>query len=274
MTKKRIVYVEANVDGTIGGSYYSLLYLLEGLNKEKYQPIVIFAEKNELIPKYEAVAESVIIFNTKTSASRPISKLTDIVRYFPRFFKHVIIKQKKLIKFIREMKPDLIHLNNGYDVNHEWILACYLSGVKVITHDRGTRPPASLQTKMFVKLLDYIICVSDAYLGNVYDQRLKPKNACRVYNGLDIKQFTKGISENYKMELKKQIGIYENTILIGMIGNIDYWKGQRVFIQAVHAIIEQEYDVNAILVGPVAKGAEEYYRELIDYINSGLSRIS
>ena len=42
MRPARILYCEGNVDGTIGGSYFSLLYLIEGLDRARYEPLVVF----------------------------------------------------------------------------------------------------------------------------------------------------------------------------------------------------------------------------------------
>ena len=48
----RILYVEGNVDGTIGGSYLSLLFLVSGLDRTRFDPLVVFARENKLIPRF------------------------------------------------------------------------------------------------------------------------------------------------------------------------------------------------------------------------------
>ena len=50
----RIVYCENNVDGTIGGSYYSLLYLVQGLGRRDYAPIVVFKREHRLMERFQA----------------------------------------------------------------------------------------------------------------------------------------------------------------------------------------------------------------------------
>src|SRR5688572_28383302 len=54
MAAQRILYVEGNVDGTIGGSYFSLLFLASGVDRDRYEPIVVFAAPNLLIPRFAA----------------------------------------------------------------------------------------------------------------------------------------------------------------------------------------------------------------------------
>ena len=48
----RVVYCEGNVDGTIGGSYYSLLYLVKGLDRSRYVPLVVFHTANRLQARF------------------------------------------------------------------------------------------------------------------------------------------------------------------------------------------------------------------------------
>jgi hypothetical protein len=50
--RKRILYCEGNMDSSVGGSHYSLFYLVESLDKSRYEPIVVFHRENRLIPMY------------------------------------------------------------------------------------------------------------------------------------------------------------------------------------------------------------------------------
>lgn len=265
MNKKRILYIESNPDGTIGGSYYSLLYLLEGLNKDLYESYVLFCNDNVLIPRFKEVAKEVFVYNYDPFGSNPFNSWKTI----PRFLKHIIMKQTKLKRIIKKVKPDLVHLNNSYAVNHEWVLACLLNNIKIVAHDRGTRPPATWQTKMFAHFLDAIIPVSDAYADYVIKQGLKPKRIRRVYNGLDADTFNKYCTPETRIRLREELGISRDTILIGMVGNIDFWKGQLVFAKAMDAIInndEHHYDVRGIIVGDTPIGAEQYEKQIRDFI--------
>lgn len=267
MGKKRILYVESNRDGTIGGSYYSLFYLVEGLDKEKYEPIVMFYEDNPLIGKFEKVVKKVIVFDHYSPASGRMRDFGDFVKFVPRFVRDILYGHFEIVRKISEIKPDIVHLNNSYAFNHDWVLACKRLGIKIIAHDRGTRPGVSLQTKFFVRFLDAIICVSDAYLKYVTEQALKPKIACRVYNGLNIKQFDALHSSKIKNLVRRDLGVKNEDILIGMVGNIDYWKGQIVLVKAMSLVLRRYSDVKAVLVGKTVIGAEEYEADIRAFIS-------
>ena len=262
MGKTRVLFIESNRDGTIGGSYYSLLYLVEGIDKEIYEPVVMFYEDNPLIDKFEKVAKEVIIFDHYSPFSGCLRSFDDVVKFIPRFVRDILWAQFEIIKKIDEIKPDIVHLNNSYAANHDWVLACKRKGVKIIAHDRGTRPPFSLQTKFFVGFLDAIISVSDSYLQYITEQGLKPKLACRVYNGLDLKEFEGQYSPDQKNQVRESFNVNDDDILIGMVGNIDYWKGQIVLVKALVRIVEKHNNVKVLLVGKTVLGAERYENDI------------
>ncbi len=262
MGKIRILYIESNRDGTIGGSYYSLFYLVEGLDKEVYEPVVMFYEDNPLIGKFEKVAEKVVVFDHYSPFCGCLETFDDVVKFIPRFMRDILWAQLEINKRIDETKPDIVHLNNSYAANHDWVLACKRRGIKIIAHDRGTRPPASLQTRFFVRFLDAVISVSDSYLEYVTGQKLKPKRACRVYNGLDVTKFDGLYSPEQKEELRCEFNVGKDDLLIGMVGNIDYWKGQLVLVKATALVVEKFDNVKVVLVGKTAKGAEKYEEEI------------
>ena len=53
MARKRILYCEGNLDSSVGGSHFSLFYLVESVNKSRYEPVVVFHRENRLIPMYK-----------------------------------------------------------------------------------------------------------------------------------------------------------------------------------------------------------------------------
>ena len=70
--KKNILYVERNTDGTVGGSHFSLLFLIEGLNKELYIPLVAFYQDNYLIPRYENAGCKILMMKEAKQAKEKI----------------------------------------------------------------------------------------------------------------------------------------------------------------------------------------------------------
>jgi glycosyltransferase involved in cell wall biosynthesis len=257
------LYIERNTDGTIGGSYYSLLYLLQGLDKTVYEPHVVFFEDNVLVPEFKKVTQYVYIQDDKTSYRR---RKTRLGRYLHLWFADIFLKYWQMKDFLNRIKPDLVHLNNGYSQIDGWVLACSHSKVKIISHDRGTPYPCSIRTKFFSRYLDAIISVSESYRNNVIDQGLKVKRACRVYNGLDMDKVMRSIDGNRLLEIRRELHIVGGNPVVGIVGNVDSWKGQMVVVKAINNIRKNYPNIKCLVVGAVCAGAENYQQELVKYV--------
>jgi len=265
MKRKKILYIESNMDGTIGGSHYSLLYLLEGLNRDRFEPHVLFCQDHILVPRFQKTAEEVLVHDYDPFGANPLNSWKAI----PRFVKHIVLKQPELRKIIQRIEPDIVHLNNTYAGNHEWILACLLNNIRIIAHDRGTRPNPTLQTRLFVRFLDAIIPVSDAFANIIIEEGLKPRRLRRVYNGLDTGKFNEYRSPEVRLVLREELGIDRETILVGMVGNIDYWKGQLVFARAMEALMRgagERISIKGVIVGKTPTYAKTYENEIRDFL--------
>ncbi|HEY5997798.1 MAG TPA: glycosyltransferase family 4 protein [bacterium] len=262
---KRILYIEGNRDGTVGGSYYSLLYLIQGLDRSKYEPHVLFFESNRLIPEFAKVAVSVRVEDLRASNSDCCGSLVDVLRWPYELLVDVIARQPRIGRIIREVRPDLVHLNNGYSGMHDWMLACRLNGLRIIAHDRGTSCPCSLRTRMLVRLLDAVICVSESFRDNAVRQGLRVP-FYRVYNGLDVHVSSLKHADTSSAEVRRSLGVSEGRVVLGMVGNILRWKGQAVVLRALRTIVRNHPDVVCVFVGDVPRGEEEYKRELEEYV--------
>lgn len=262
--RKRILFVESNRDGTVGGSYYSLLWLIEGLDKSKYEPHVLFCEENFLVPAFEKVTPYVYVRRLDLTYSSPVHSVFELVKYSIRFLRRVLLKQRELLALLGELKPDLVHLNNSFAVATELILACRVRGVKVIAHDRGTECPCSAQARFFARWLDAIVCVSDHYLGNVVRQGIPARRLLRIYDG--IKERDELCGEGSSPDFSEVIRARGTGPVVGMVGNIMRWKGQAVVLEAIREVRDAFPDIRCFIVGKVAERSEGYKEELDRYV--------
>lgn len=263
---KRILYIEANRDGTVGGSYYILLSLINGLDKSKFEPHILFCQENLLIPEFSKITPYVYLNNFGPSGSEPVNNFVGLIKWPYRFLKQIVLKQFRLKRIISEIKPDLVHLGNGYSSMHEWMLACYINGIKVIAHDHGTRYPCSFRTNLFVRFLDAIVSVSESYKNNVVKQRLKVIRLLRIYNGLNIEEFKNKINVANVNKLKHEFNLTKGQPVVGIIGNIMRWKGQHVVLQAIKEVKKKHPEIKCLIVGKVALRSESYKQEMDKYI--------
>ena len=67
---RKVLYCESNVDGTIGGSHYCLLWLVENLDRTKFTPLVVFYEEHALVPRFRQTAETLVLPQATARARR------------------------------------------------------------------------------------------------------------------------------------------------------------------------------------------------------------
>ena len=115
--KRRVLYVEGNEDGTIGGSYFSLLFLVAGLDQTRFTPLVVFATENSLLPRFRATGARTLIVPAaeRARASGPLVRLLAKARYFYRAY---LVQPRRLARILRSERIDLVHLNNSIRRNH------------------------------------------------------------------------------------------------------------------------------------------------------------
>ena len=274
MNPSRILYCESNCDGTIGGSFFSLFYLVEGLNKEEFEPRVIFYTNNTLIPTYRNAGIKTIVFSrsapfhihnikSRFILFRITNKLLGLIQSAFNLTKFFIIRGIKYAFYLKKNQIQLVHLNNSITRNHDWMLACFITGTKCITHERGINRRYSFLSRFFSRRLGAIICISNAVKQNMLDKGLNMSNYRIIYNCIDPTRLVIDKKEEYVL---RKHGIKSGRPVIGIIGNIKEWKGQESVVRATAIIKEKNPEIICLLVGDIAENDQYYFDRLTSLI--------
>ena len=283
MDKKRILYVEYNTDGTVGGSHFSLLFLVEGLNKKKYSPLVVFYQKNQLIPRFEQAGCKILLLRKTKPVNfleslpwlinlshylvlrllliGPLIIFQKIINYFITF----IFPSFSCWNILRKERIDLIHLNNTLLRPQQWILASLFTKAKIIAHERGINNLFPFQSRFWARNLKAIICISDAVKNNLLKYEFPPAKLYRIYNGLDPDKF---IVTKTKEETLKEFAIETGCHVVGIVGNIKPWKGQETVIRSMKHVRKQFPNIKCLLIGGVSPFHRAYLTHLENIIKS------
>ena len=263
VTPKRILYCESNIDGTVGGSFYSLFYLVDGLDKTAYQPLVIFYTDNDLIPAYREAGIEVEVHEPPQPVhlnwGRPLGKLAKILQSALNFYRFFFAEAFRKAAFLRKRNIDLVHLNNSIIRSHDWMLAAKLAGKKCITHERGINNYYPAIARFFSKRINNIICISTAVKSALISGGLSDKNLVIIYNGLDPDRVQ---VKRQATELKNEYQLSQDAPVVGMLGNIKEWKGQEVVIKAIDIVRRKFPGVRCFLVGDISDSDSYYYERL------------
>jgi L-malate glycosyltransferase len=272
-----VLYCESNTDGTIGGSHYGLLRLLENLDRSQFDPIVAFYEDHQLLSKFQAVAETIVLppstpVQWGASSSRgkwrwmssPVALARRAVNFVQ--FAYTIASD---VLFLRRRRVALVHLNNSITRHREWMLAALIARVPCITHERGINEEYPPLSRFLARRLSLIIPVS-RWIEKHMDQRgISTANMLTMYDGLDPS--TQVITRTPET-LRKEWNVGADQPVFGIVGNIREWKGQDTVVRALIEVTKTHPDVVCFFVGSSTPHDQQYrarLKQLIDEAGIG-----
>jgi len=263
---RTVLFCEGNTDGTIGGSYFSLLYLVAGLRETIYHPVVIFHREHELLQRYRECAEVEVI---------PRRRPVHLVRESPTSRRVILVPMRLLQRslnafrflatvkdyasMLRRRRVALVHLNNSVTRSHEWIWAALITRTPCVVHERGINDRFSALTRWLAPHLSAVICISEAVRRNLLDHGVTRENLRVIENGLDPREIRAGRSPQ---AIRRGLGLTADQPVIGLVGNIKAWKGQEVVVRSLPAVVAGIPKVACLFVGAISDADRNYFHEL------------
>jgi len=235
-------------EGGIGGAPQSLRFLIEGLPREKFEPVVVCLKDGPVIDLFRDSGARVIkgkgihdyshTYLDWYGIGSPIRSFVKFLNFFP-----TIIRAKRIIA---DENPDIIHLNSS--TLSACAIAAKLAGRKVVWHIR--EPIAKGYFGLRRAILRWVINrYSDRVIAICEDnaRRLKPSSKVNViYNYVDFTFFDRNLDGKV---YRDKLGIPETGKVILMLGGTSKPKGTVVFLKAAKEILKERGDYYFILAG-------------------------
>jgi glycosyltransferase involved in cell wall biosynthesis len=256
---KRILFVELNEDGTVGGSHRIQADLIRRL-PDDLEPVVLFYESNAWADHHRAAGREVHVWDDLRRAES--SALARGGRWATvRTMAHVISARRK---FIRDRRIDLVHLNNspsqGWD---DWLPAARWAGVPCVVYAMGdAHPEPSAVTRWFMGRFDRIYPLSRLLEESLAANGVPAERMSLAYPGLDLAAID-AATHRPRDDVRREFGVGDDQVLAVMVGNVRRWKGHHVVVEAVGGLpVEQRKRLVVLLVGDIGPLHEEYAGEL------------
>lgn len=241
--KKRILYVHHA--GGMGGAPRSLAFLIQKLNKDKYEPIVLTISNGPVVELFEKAGAKVLIdetlfafHGTTVSGMNPLLFLTNVLGACPTY-----LKAKQIIKNIR---PDIIHLNTTCLFMFAKAAKDLPYNIKVITHVR--EPLLDSTSGNILKYMNHKYI--DAYIPiSKYDEsKINIENRISevVYNFVDFSTYNSTIKSN---KLRKELEIENGSIIYLYLARIAPSNGTFELISMMEKIISKHGNYHLVIVG-------------------------
>jgi glycosyltransferase involved in cell wall biosynthesis len=170
-----------------------------------------------------------------------------------------------LRRIIRERGIEVVHGYQPVEGLHLYLATIGLPVKRVLSFQGGMRPSwKNLQTARFlIPRMDANIAVSRGILNyhRDHDGFDTSKNFHVIYNGTDPERIRPS-----GRSLKKELGLSEDTLLIGMVGNFyrDPRKDQLTVCRALPKVFRELENVHCVFAGAAEAGAEDKLQACVD----------
>ncbi len=254
--RMRILYV--NHTGNVSGAERVLLDMLKGLDRNRYEPLLLCPSEGRLRTEVRALGV----------ACRPLPAVGARFSLRPdRLLRAVASMCKAIIALrgqISEVKPDLVHANTI----RSGILATVATlgtGAPVVWHVHDILPdhPLSAAIRLFARFSGrtHIVAASHA-TAQAFCGALDFQGRARtIHNGIDLEKFPLKVSG--ASAFRERFGIPQSDFLVCVVGQICERKGLRELIDAFQRICKSAPQMHLAIVGTVVfKHEERYFQAL------------
>lgn len=249
----RVMYVISDL--SVGGAEMMLYKLLAGTDRTRFEPVVVsLMEGGVLRPRVEALGVEVHTVGVSPKLPTPI----DLWR---------------LVRLTRKLRPDLV-VGWMYHSCLAVQLAGLFSKTKAaalwsIHYSVGSLDAEKRLTAAVIRACARLSRMPSRIIYVSRDGRAKhgplgfsTENGCVIPNGVDAEAFQP--SAESRASVRAELGLDEDTLLVGMVGRYHPMKDHANFLRAAAMLSEKHAGAHFVLVG---RGADEDNAELHGLIN-------
>jgi glycosyltransferase involved in cell wall biosynthesis len=256
----RLFFCETFDDGTVGGSHACMYNLIRNLNAPDIEITVGFYGPNIYVEKYREIGVPVEIL----PLGKRIRNGNPLVRKSRNWYRERFSEPALLREWIKGRKFDLVVLNNSINVSILFVGVCRSLGIPLVIYERGI----GVFTKKHVdasRAVDASIPVSDAVRDQLLRYGVHAKVMRRIYDGIEVDRWR---ADAAPASVKRNLGLPVGCRVVGIIGNIRFWKGQDHFIDAVKILSGRYADIYGLIVGGWGEDDRRYHEGLREKVEA------
>ena len=149
----------------------------------------------------------------------------------------------------RKRKIDIVIANVGKDIRLAGLAAKFVSGISVIAlHQVDREIKNNLRYRLTYNSLIKLIFVNSFATKNTLLKSalwLKDEKIKVIHHGIDYQKY----SETNNTDLRNQLGISQQDLIIGFIGRLSVQKGVKYMLDAFSLVAEKFKDVHLVIAG-------------------------
>lgn len=263
----RVLIIESNADGTVGGSHQALFDLAVRLDRERFEPVVLFNQDNPFVGRLRARGVEVVLFDEIIRKEREDKKSGGLIAKLKGFSIALLRRRLEL----RRLRIDLLHLNNSPAVgNDDWLPAARLVGIPCVVTAMGDSERQRMWVHRWLYRRFDVYQAISRYMASALERHGVDSSRIElVYLGVDFENLRARITRSPE-EVRAELGVAKDQLLVLMVGNIRAWKGQREVIAALRMLPESiRMRLRVCFAGATAKIDAAYEAGLREDIAAG-----
>jgi len=270
----RVLFVEASSGGVVGGSLTGLYHQIRSMDRSRFAPAIVLYEtkgieadlraldvpvfhvRRRRVPKEHGLLKYDGYQRAKSASS--VRALLRLGRQGLRLAVEEGPAAVQLAGIMRRARADVVHLGNGVRANFDGILACRLTRTPCVCHVKGFEK-YSARERRIASRVDVLVCMTQAVRDHCVRHGVQGRRTEVVYDALDEAGFT---PQRDASAVRAELGITNGTPCLGVVGNIQEWKGQSVLVEAMARVVEAVPEARGLIVGGVHRAGAAYHEQL------------
>ncbi len=255
--EREITVLNAVPDERFGGPQHRVLQVAKRLKGKDINTVVVMPCGDNAFPEMLNDA-GITFFQLRSFRRLPNpSNLPGIIYWLWYFFPCMFT----IAKLIRKYHVDIVHVNGG--LNIQVSLAAKFSRAKLLWHLNDVRNPKLLKLTLLVLfrvLPDKVVVASTAVEECYYGKNNAAEKMEVLYPPVDTSRFYPDeiTATKYRHELR----IQPEEKVVGIVGNINPFKGYEYFLQAARLIKQEIENVKFLVVGEKLATHERYWQNI------------
>jgi L-malate glycosyltransferase len=261
-----------NHQGKVSGAERVVLLILKRLDQKRFEPLMVCPKTDLMFSETEKLGVP----------CRPIDQFEarftlrpdKLFAHFLSFFKTI----RQLRAEIKKTQPDLIHANT---IRSGLVATMSSIGTKIPIiwhlHDELPKHPLSSLIRVFVicfkkiKLLPVSHATSKSFRGRILQLFGKHRQERVVHNGIELEEFK--IDKGNRKKIRTELGLDENELVMGIVGQITERKGQLELIETFAQTQGQMPSTLLVVGSPIFNQDELYLEKLKETVkNLGIEK--
>ena len=237
MDKKPILYL-SHCGSSIGGGEKQLAYLVENMDRTRYQPFVVCPDDGVFAEHLRCANVPTVILDLPTWRKAK----SWVARYSAA---------RKLVSLAKAQDAHLVHTSDSWFNPYLWSVRKQLK-IPVVSHVRNLLTLTQVRKYKFVQM-DRIIAISEQSRVPLIQAGIAPQKIEIVHNCVDLSVF-QPVSEP----------VYSKEYVVGIVGRIEPFKRQKAFVEIAAKVAAQNDKVRFHIIGAALNTPEHsaYNREV------------